>query len=111
VGGVIDEIGRPERDVLTLSCFQPGSRSAGFTIRVRVGKTSVLLRADTDGRMTPLGLEDLEKNKSASMRAVISRERDSSANHLVYWLVLYPDRRAAPPLDDAAADTELVIPQ
>jgi hypothetical protein len=117
VGGRVDHLSRPGKDMLYLRCFTPGSRGGLVTIGVKIGKASMLLRADDDGRMTPIGFDDLYKNKSASMRAVISRERDSSAHQLrlVYWLVIYPDATAAPPLHDAAADTEFsddaVIPE
>jgi hypothetical protein len=117
VGGRVNHLSRPGKDMLFLDCFTPGNRGGQAIIGVKIGQASMLLRADADGRMTPIGFDDLYKNESASMRAVISRARDSSAHQLrlVYWLVIYPDAKAAPPLHDAAVDTgfrdDAVIPE
>ena len=107
VGGRVNRITRRAPGVVHLDAFVPGYRSAVTFFLLKVGKPSLLLRAGDDGRMTPIGLDDLYKGgESDSVRAVISRETDPvDKAHLVYWLVVYPNGVIAPNLRDKEPDT------
>jgi hypothetical protein len=74
---------------------------------MRADKSSLLLRADADGRMTRIGLDDLYKGDELdNIRAVIAREADlKDHSHLIHWLVVYPKGMEAPRLWDKEPDT------
>lgn len=107
VGGRIGRHHKPAGGIIHLDAFVPGSRSAATVFLLRTDKSSLLLRADADGRLTPIEPDDLYKgNELDNVRAVIAREADSKDySHLVHWLVVYPKGVNAPPLWDKEPDT------
>jgi hypothetical protein len=107
VGGRVNRITRPAPGVVHLDASVPGARSSVTYFLIKVGKPSLLLRAGDDGRMTPIGLDDLYKGGELDgVRAVVSRETDPvDKTHLVYWLVVYPKGVMAPNLWDKEPDT------
>ncbi|MBX6314520.1 MAG: hypothetical protein IRY99_16645 [Isosphaeraceae bacterium] len=97
VGGRIDRLSRPGKGIVHLSAFVPGARTAVTFFFLRADKSSLLLRADNNGRMTRIELDDLyQGDELDSVRAVITREADpKNHSHLIHWLVVYPKGVAA----------------
>src|SRR3954464_13765609 len=59
VGGRVNRHSRPAKGIVHLDAFVPGIRSAATIFLMRADKSSLLLRADADGRLTRIGLDDL----------------------------------------------------
>jgi hypothetical protein len=100
VGGRISRReSKPFQGIVRLSAFVPGARTAATSFDLKVDKSSLLLNADDDGRMTQIAVDDLyEANTLDEVRAVVAREADpKDASHLIHWLVLYPRGRGVPP--------------
>jgi hypothetical protein len=122
VGGILDTWrgagpGGPGKDMFYLDCFTPGNNGGEMMLGVKTGKASILLHVDAAGRMSPISLDELLRNRTAAVRAVVSRDMDSSMNHLrlVYWLIQYSDPKMAPPMLQASPDTDFsegaVVPE
>jgi hypothetical protein len=107
VGGRISRHYRPGQGIVHLNAFVPGARGAATIFFLRAGKSSLLLRADADGRLSPIRWEDLYKGDDLdNIRAVIARESDpKDRSHLIHWLVLYPKGVKVPPPWDKEPDT------
>jgi hypothetical protein len=82
-----------------------------MTCLLRVGESSLLLRADGGGRFTRVGFADLFRgNESDSFQAAVARGSDPTEPSLVSWLVVYSSPKARPILNEPSRAPVRVTP-
>ncbi len=90
LGGGITPHQRIQGMRFEVDCYIPGIRTAQEGRLLKVDESSLLLRAEGEGRFRRIQFAELFKGgDQGAFQAVVSRESDSDHSQLVSWIVIY----------------------
>jgi hypothetical protein len=102
VSGRVNHVFKPDGDRLHVMTAPPGARLTIDNRTLRIDNTSLLLRADADGRFTRISLEDIHKGGELDgfQASVAIRAPRGGVPQLVYWFAVLPHGTHRPlPID------------